>query len=92
MLLIIWNIISKLRHFENEKFSQKYVIEYIILCCNLIYLYIIQLRFIENKYFHSWIAKDKDITFHTRVTPRMNKRVMIDTISKDIDEETQSTN
>ena len=43
----------QLRHFENEKFSQKYVIEYIILCCNLIYLYIIQLRFIENKYFHS---------------------------------------
>ena len=29
---------TNLRHFENEKYSQKYVIEYIILCCNLSYL------------------------------------------------------
>ena len=47
------------------------------------------LRFIENNYFDSWVAKDKDIIFNTRGIPCMNKRVIIDTTSKDTQDETQ---
>ena len=47
------------------------------------------LQFINHNYLDSWVAKDKDITLHTRVTQRMNKKVIIDTTSKDIQEETQ---
>ena len=38
MPLVMRNIVSNVCHFENVKFSQKYVINYIILCCNLIHL------------------------------------------------------
>ena len=78
--------------FENEKFSEICDWLHYIMLYSYSFDILFNLRFTEHNYFDFWVAKDNNITFHTRVTPRMNKRVMIDTISKDIDEETQSTN
>ena len=68
---------TNLRHFESEKF-QKYVIDYIILCCNLIHLIYYSIYDLSKTKYIFIVESQKISNFKPDIT-RMNKRIIIDT-------------
>ena len=79
MLLGIWNNISNLRHFENEKFSEKYMIVILFIW------YILQFTIYRTQLFWSLSCKKIKIHFIPELL-HVWKRVIIDTTSKDTKE------
>ena len=63
MPLAIWNIVSNLRHFENEKFSEISDWLHYIMLYSYLFDILFNLRFIEHNYFHSWVAEIKILHF-----------------------------